>query len=93
MARGRVVFRSVYTGKVYDPEIRPVHQAISVQVMDVEFGEASHAGRYTEILTMGVERLIRNPLDFARQDGVHFDLMVDVMRGHHEPQARGIHRP
>jgi hypothetical protein len=35
----------------------------------------------TEILSMGIERLIKNPLDFAHQDPEYFDYVVNTLRG------------
>lgn len=37
----------------------------------------------TELLTMGVQRYLTNPVLFAEQDPEYFDLVVDILRGHY----------
>jgi hypothetical protein len=35
----------------------------------------------TEILSMGLEKMMADPLGFAKKDPEHFDLIIDIMRG------------
>jgi SPP1 gp7 family putative phage head morphogenesis protein len=37
--------------------------------------------QHTEILSMGIEYLIKNPVVLARKDPEYFDLIVDILRG------------
>jgi len=41
-----------------------------------------YEGRATELISMGVEYLNKDPLTLARRDPEYFDWLVDVLRGH-----------
>lgn len=40
-----------------------------------------YAGGSTEVLSMGLEAIMKDPVGFAKKDQEHFDLIVDIMRG------------
>lgn len=43
-------------------------------------GKVYRGGKYTEILTMGLERLYRDPQGFAQQDPDYFDFILGIVR-------------
>lgn len=59
-------YGSVYAGKVYSQYNNPTSPS--------QF-------RATEVLTMGIERLIADPLEFYQNDRGWFDFVVKVLRG------------
>ncbi len=40
-----------------------------------------YGGRATEVVSMGVEEMFADPVDFVRKDRGHFEFMVDLLRG------------
>jgi hypothetical protein len=48
-------------------------------------GMSSYAGKFypsaTEVLSMGLERLYRDPAKFAEQDAEYFKLIVGILHG------------
>lgn len=44
----------------------------------------------TEVVSMGIERMMSSPVTFARKDPEHFALIADIMRGRYASRQKGI---
>ena len=67
--------RAYYTGKVYE---------------DTPFGKSSKYVRATEVYSMGMELLHRNPAKFAKLDPEWFDLVTGIATGRLLKKTRGV---
>jgi hypothetical protein len=64
----------------------PYERARGDKFRDPYIGKDYGAARWTEVVSMGLEYMFRDPLAFAREDPDMFDFIYDLLRG--KPDAR-----
>lgn len=68
-------FYDPYVGKVYAPRTT----GEGGKVISIDTNPTTQ--RNTEVISMGLEKLHRNPVAFATEDPEHFDLIIHLLRG------------
>ncbi len=72
--------RRILTGIEYDWSEIAYEDEWEKRGGDPYAGKVYRGGKYTEILTMGLERLYRDPQGFAQQDPDYFDFILGIVR-------------